>query len=168
MDKKLLVTYASKSEETADIAQRIGNDLLIKGLDVDVLPVTEVTDISSYDGVVIGSCVYIGQWNDDATMFVKRFEDDLKFVPVWIFSNGNTGEADVYKLVRGWRLPGIVQKYVDRIEPQGVTVFLGATDDRELNWAEKLMMGYIDSNFGDHQNWKKVDFWASQIATQFA
>ena len=128
MDKKILVTYASKTEETADIAQRIGYDLIDKGLEVDVVPVTEVMDISSYDGVVIGSCVYIGQWNDDATMFVKRFEDDLKFIPVWIFSNGNTGEADVYKLIRGWRLPRIVQKYVDRIEPQGVMVFLGQDD----------------------------------------
>ena len=167
MDKKLLVTYASKSEETAEIAQRIGADLMIKGLEVDVLPVTEVSDISSYGGVVVGSCVYIGQWNEDATMFVKQFEDELKLVPVWIFSNGNTGDADVYKLVRGWRLPRIVQKYVDRIEPQGVTVFLGATDDRELNWAERLLLGN-DSHFGDHQNWKKIDFWASQIATQFA
>ena len=167
MNKKILVTYASKEGETIEIAERIGKDLVEKGLQVDVMPVREVKKIASYDAVVVGSCVYIGQWNEDATMFVKQFENDLKFIPVWIFSSDPTDAGDIYRLVRGWRLPRIVQKYVDRIEPEGITIFHGHVDHGQTSWLENWMKGKSENEVNILRDWHKVDNWATQIAAHF-
>jgi menaquinone-dependent protoporphyrinogen oxidase len=164
MDKKLLVTYASKEDATVEIAERIGKDLVAKGLQVDVMPVNEVKKVTSYDAVVVGSCVYIGQWNEDAILFVKKFEDDLRFLPVWIFSSDPTDSGDIYRLVRGWRLPNVVQKYVDRIEPEGVTIFHEHVEADQVNWLEKWMKGKSENNDAGFRDWHKVDNWATQIA----
>ena len=48
MNKKILVTYASRAGSTAGVAEAIGKTLTGKGLQVDVLPMEAVKDLASY------------------------------------------------------------------------------------------------------------------------
>jgi len=48
MKQKILITYASRSGSTAEIAEAIGKTLTQNGAQVDVLPMQEVTDLTPY------------------------------------------------------------------------------------------------------------------------
>ncbi len=63
MDRKILVTYASKYGATAEIAGKIGDVLRQAGLQVDLFSFDGVRDLAPYQAVILGSGVYIGQWN---------------------------------------------------------------------------------------------------------
>src|SRR5207342_299308 len=89
--KRVLVVYASRHGSTAGIAERIGEALGAKGLDVTVADAKDRPDPVPFDAYVIGSAVYMGQWEKDATSFVERHESVLATRPVWLFSSGPVG-----------------------------------------------------------------------------
>jgi menaquinone-dependent protoporphyrinogen oxidase len=105
MDIKVLVAYATKKGATAEIAEEIGRVFQQAGLLTDVLPTDRVTDLSPYKAVVLGSAVYIGQWQKKAAAFLQANEEKLAELPVWLFSSGPTGKGDPAQLMNGWRFP---------------------------------------------------------------
>lgn len=72
MDKKILVAYGSKRGSTAEIAEKIGETLRLKGLQVDVLDAGTVNDLTPYSKIILGSSVYIGLWHKKAVLFLKK------------------------------------------------------------------------------------------------
>ena len=164
MEKKVLVAYASKHGATLEIAERIGEKLAENNFQVDVVSAKQVTDLSAYGTVLIGSGVYIGQWIKEAVKFVQSNETTLMELRVWMFSSGPTGEGDASELVQGWKLPRTIQENVDRIKPEGIVVFHGALIDEKLSWLERWMIGKVGAAPGDFRDWKKIDLWAQEIA----
>jgi menaquinone-dependent protoporphyrinogen oxidase len=164
MEKKVLVAYASKYGATAEIASRVGSVLQAAGLPVDVKRAGEVTDLASYDAVILGSAVYAGQWRQEAADFLKENEQVLKSVPVWLFSSGPTGEGDPVALMQGWRFPEALQPIADRIGTRDVAFFAGAIDMNRLNLAEKLIVKAVKAPDGDFRDWAVIEAWASGIA----
>ena len=71
MNRNILVTYASKYGATKEIAEKIGAVIRQAGLQVDVLPVKGVNDLTSYRAVILGCAVYIGKWLKEAGEFLK-------------------------------------------------------------------------------------------------
>lgn len=69
MNKRMLVTYASKHGATAEIAERIGEVLCQAGVQADVVPVDQVGDVNAYGAVILGSALYIDKWQKDAETF---------------------------------------------------------------------------------------------------
>ena len=61
---KILVVWASRHGSTEEVANAIVDELRAEGIDADIKQASEVTDISSYDGFVMGSSVYMTQWED--------------------------------------------------------------------------------------------------------
>lgn len=56
-NNKVLVTYASRFGTAAGVAEAIGNTLRDCGDQVDVLPMSEVTELAAYQAVVAGSAI---------------------------------------------------------------------------------------------------------------
>ena len=164
MDNKVLVTYASKYGATEEIAQKIGEVLTGAGLLTDVMPVKQVSDLSGYDAVILGSAVYIGQWRKEAVKFLKANEITLTERPVWLFSSGPTGEGDPVELLQGWQFPKGQQEIADRIQPRDIFVFHGDVDTNKLNSLHKWMIGKVDAPVGDFRDWEAIISWASSIA----
>ncbi len=160
----MLVAYASKYGSTREISERIAEVLRQSETQVDVLPVTHVADIDSYQAVVLGSAVYIGKWMKGAGEFLALHEKALSRRPVWIFSSGPTGEGDAAALLNGWRLPPDQQPIVERIGPRGVAVFHGNIDAGRLNWVEKTSVKALKKPFGDFRDWNAITAWAETIA----
>jgi len=73
MSKKVLLAYASRAGSTAEVAERIGNILKGLGFDVDVKSVKEVTDVTGYDSIVIGSAVRMFKLLPETVKFAKRY-----------------------------------------------------------------------------------------------
>ena len=164
MDKKVLVAYATKHGSTAEIAEKIGQVLREAGLDTDVLPASRVDDVSPYDAVVLGSAVYIGGWQKNATKFLSTNEQALVEKEVWLFSSGPTGEGDLVELAEGWRFPKSLQSLADRIQPRDITLFHGALAEDGLNFIQKWMLKNVGAPLGDFRDWEAITAWATQIA----
>ena len=120
MDRKILVTYASKYGATQEIAEKIADVLRTAGLPVDIFPVNTVRDITAYQAVILGSGVYIGQWNNEAAAFFRANEKNLANRPVWLFSSGPRGETRCW-WTGGVYLPPCSPSPID--PPRDIAVF---------------------------------------------
>jgi menaquinone-dependent protoporphyrinogen oxidase len=86
--EKVLVTYATRSGSTREIAEFIGKELTALGAQVDVLPIREVTDIAPYGTVIAGGLLYRFGWHPEVAQFVQANKSMLKHKPTAIFVTG--------------------------------------------------------------------------------
>ena len=164
MTVKVLVAYASKYGSTKEIAEKIGESIKGEGLDVDVLSAEKVKDINGYQGVVIGSASYIGMWRKEANNFVKKYEQPLARMPVWIFSSGPAEKGDPVQLMKGWLYPTALKPVIENIKPKDITVFHGNINVDKMNFIEKQMIKMVKSGYGDFRDWKAIAGWGRGIA----
>lgn len=160
----VLVAYASKYGSTAEVAFRIGHVLSTNGIQAEVKPVKEVADIRTYRAVVMGSAVYFGRWRDDAVQFIKRNQEALGRMKVWLFSTGPTGNDDPENLLHGWKYPGELDHLIHRIKPEDVALFHGALDLDRLEEKDALAVRMVHAPEGDFRDWESIEQWALRIA----
>ncbi len=95
---KILVAYATNAGTTADVAQMIGSELGVDGVQVEVRRLEEVTSLDPYTAVVVGAPMIMG-WHKAATKFVKKHQQALSRLPVAYFftakSLTDTGVTDL-------------------------------------------------------------------------
>ncbi|MEJ2739485.1 MAG: flavodoxin domain-containing protein [Dehalococcoidia bacterium] len=168
MENGVLVVYASKYGATAEIAEKIGDVLRQKGIEVNVSPVVGAGDPASYKAVILGSAAYIGQWRKEAVKFLNANEKSLAEKPVWIFSSGPTAEGDPIELVKGWRFPEKLKPVIDSIKPRDITVFHGVLDIDKMNFIEKFMINKVKAPLGDFRDWDSITSWANMIAGELS
>lgn len=165
MNRHILVTYASKYGATKEIAEKIGEVIRQAGLQVDVLPVKGIHDLTSYRAVILGCAVYIGKWLKEAGEFLKVNEKSLAERPLWLFSSGPTGNGDAVALLGGWQLPSDQQPIIDRIQPHNIAVFHGYINPDKVNVIEKWsIQNLVKKPFGDFRDWDAITSWATSIA----
>lgn len=167
MNGKTLVAYASKYGATQEIAEKIGLELHQAGIQVDVRSINNIHDLGQYSAVILGSGVYVEQWNKEAASFLRTNEDSLKNRKVWLFSSGPTGEGDPVDLVKGWHLPAGLKPVADRIQPRGITVFHGNIDPNKLHFIQKwVIKNIVKKPFGDYRDWDAIVNWTSNVASE--
>lgn len=164
MGEKVLLAYATRSGSTAEIAEKIKDVLVLRGLAVDLKPVSGVDSLDQYRAVILGSAVYYGRWRKEAVKFLTDRENVLKEKAVWFFSSGPAGEGDPVELLDGWTFPPLQQEIADRIQPRGITVFHGVMDASRLNIFERWLLKRMDAPMGDFRDWDLVTSWAEEIA----
>jgi len=166
MGSKVLVAYASKYGNTAEIAEKISKVLQNAGLYTDVIPVKRIKKSTDYQAVVLGSAVYIGMWRKEAASFLKANVMDLAQKPVWLFSSGPTGAGDLEEMLEGWKFPSGLKPVADRIHPRDISVFRGAVNMQKLNGLEKWMLNRVQAAEGDFRDWENIVAWAKGIAME--
>ena len=168
---KVLVAYASKYGATKGIAERIGEVLKRRGLDVDVSSCTDIGDASGYDAYVVGSAAYAFNWRKDARKFVTRNAEVLAAHPVWLFSSGPLGTETVDKegndVLEGAE-PKQFAEYEGLIHPRGRQVFRGAYHHDKIRGGDRIIawMPAIRDIMpeGDFREWDAIDAWADSVA----
>jgi menaquinone-dependent protoporphyrinogen oxidase len=163
MSGKILVTFGTKYGATAEIAERIAEELKKSGKLVDILNVRRVEDLSEYDTVVLGSALYMGFWRKEMTRFVKKQAAELAQKKVWIFASGTTNEGDPVKDLEGRIYPPNLQPAMDIIKPVDVTAFHGAIDMGKLSRFEKWVLKKVNAPIGDFRDWAMITEWAKTI-----
>ncbi|HEX9121800.1 MAG TPA: flavodoxin domain-containing protein [Actinomycetota bacterium] len=155
----VLVTYASKHGSTRGIAEAIGSRLRERGVDAEVRPIREVAGLERYDGVVVGSAVYLGSWMKEAQAFLDRHAEALGRIPVCLFSSGPTGTdpADGALLDKQ-------RRRLDAVGARDHHVFAGALDPGHLGFLERRVVKAAKTPLGDFRDWSEVECWADEIA----
>jgi menaquinone-dependent protoporphyrinogen oxidase len=166
MNKKILVAYGSKRGSTAEIAEKVGEALRRKGLQVDVRDAGKVGDLAQYRAIILGSSVYIGLWHRDAVRFLKKNMELLTKYPVWLFICGPTGPGDPVEQMDGWFYPKSLQPVIERIRPRGITCFGGKLVLKALNPFEKWIINKVKAPEGDFRDWQVVEAWANMVGKE--
>ncbi len=113
--KKVLVTYYSRTGNTAEMARMIADGLVDKGLDVTLKRVEEVNidSIAEFDGFVVGSPNYFGtmawpvkKFVDESVKFFKKLDGKAAAA---FTSEGMIGVLDILKafLIHGCVVQGL-------------------------------------------------------------
>ena len=85
---RILVAYGSKRGGTRELAQVIAETLSHTDHDIVFRDARAVEDIDPYDAVIVGGALYAFRWHRHARRFVQRHVEELRRVPVWMFSSG--------------------------------------------------------------------------------
>ena len=85
MDERILIVYAGRYGSTAEVGVAIGQELGQCGATVEVCPAKDVTEIGSYDAVIVGSAIYYGKWLPEAVKFVEMHREVLSRMPLAYF-----------------------------------------------------------------------------------
>jgi menaquinone-dependent protoporphyrinogen oxidase len=157
---RVLVAVASKHGATREIAEAIARSLADAGLVVEVENVEDVSDVASYDAVVLGSAVYMGSWLEPARRFAENHAEALTARPAWLFSSGPTGDPPRPSPDKAVSIDSIA----DRIHPKDHRLFAGKLDHRQLSFAEHALVLAVRAAEGDFRDWGEIATWAAEIA----
>ena len=161
MSDKILVAYASKCGSTGEVAEAIGQALCDAGAAVDVRLAQNVTDVSPYRAVIVGSAIRMGRWLPEAAKFVETHREALSQVPVAYFLTCMTLEDDTEENRR------TVAAYLDPVreivQPVGVGLFAGVMDPSKLSFVFRLMMKAMGTPEGDFRDWEAIRAWADGL-----
>jgi menaquinone-dependent protoporphyrinogen oxidase len=163
--KKILIAYASFCGSTGGVSEAISRDLCDQGAQVDVRLLKNLHDISSYDGVVLGSPVRQSSWLPEAIGFVRKNQERLSRIPVAYFLTCLTlyeNTEENRKKARGYMNP--VLKSVPSVQPIDLGLFAGVLDYSKLNIIYRMIMKSKMKKQGvpegDFRNWEAIHAWA--------
>jgi NAD(P)H dehydrogenase (quinone) len=136
--KKVLVTYYSRSGNTAEMARMIADGLADKGLDVALKRVEEVEidTLPGYDGFLVGSPNYFGtmawpvkKFIDESVKYFKKL--DGKGVAAFTSAGmiGGGGETVVLDILKAFLIHGCVVQGLTSAGHYG-PVAVGKPDER--------------------------------------
>jgi menaquinone-dependent protoporphyrinogen oxidase len=157
---KVLVAAASRHGATHEIAEAIGKTLDAEGMHASVAAIEEAGDPFGYDGVVLGSAVYMGQWLEPARTFVEAHTEALSARPTWLFSWGPIGDPPRPNESQAVDVEDLVAK----THAKGHKLFGGKLDKGKLGFGERAVMLAFRPVEGDFRDWDEIEAWARAIA----
>ena len=158
---RVLVSAASKHGSTREIAAVVAQALEAAGITCDVVEPADVATASGYDAVVVGSAVYIGQWLPEARDLVDRLAEQLREVPVWLFSSGLADQPSK----RGNSAPATTAR-VESLGARAHRHFPGKLDVLQLSLAERATILAARGRYGDNRDMDAVRAWGEGIAAE--
>jgi len=167
MSDKILVTYATRTGSTAEVAEAIGKTLTESGALVDVVSMKDVKDLASYRAVVAGSAIRGGKWLPEAMQFMHTHRVALTQKPFAAFMVCITlampGGEKYRQNVSAWLEP--VRSLVN---PVSEGLFAGVLDFRKkpvtsgmLRMRLAVALGIFPK--GDHRDWNAIHLWAKSL-----
>jgi menaquinone-dependent protoporphyrinogen oxidase len=166
MTKTVLVTFASQTEATAEVAEFIGKTLEEQGMIVTVKAVDQVTDLNRYQALVIGSGVKMDKTYREAQEFLKRSRQSLlqkqfaAFITCGSLSKDTAENRDK------------AQKYANQLaeaasaRPLSQGLFAGRMDMSRAKGLIGLLMRKSASKAEDWRDWDSIRGWAVDLAQQ--
>ncbi len=167
-NNKILVTYASRADSTASVAEAIGKTLSEGCEQVDVLPMQEVKDLTPYRAVVAGSAIQNKRWLPEAMQFLQAHQSELAQKPFAAFlvcmtlamRNGETYRPFVAEFLVPVRA---------LVRPVSEGLFAGVLDIRKVPSFSNRLKFRLSVLFGvwaegDHRDWNAIRLWAESLA----
>jgi menaquinone-dependent protoporphyrinogen oxidase len=167
VNNKILVTYASRSGSTMEVAEAVGKTLSEDRVDVDVIPMQDVKDLAPYRAVIVGSAIRQAKWLPEAVQFIRTHQEALRHKPLAMFTVCITlamSNSDRYRsAVAGWTAPIRAM-----VRPLSEGLFAGILDFKKLpfNWDTLKLRATVAAGIfprGDQRDWTAVHAWAESL-----
>ena len=162
MTPKILLAYGTVAGSTAEVAQAIAEEINQAGVQVTVMPVEDVKDITGYDAVILGTAVRMFHILGKTRRFLRKHRQALNQVPVAYFlvclTMGEEKPENIQK-ANGYAKPMLETK-----APVSLGLFGGCIDHEKLtDFFGKSMKGVPEQ---DHRDWEKIRTWARETYPQ--
>ncbi|MEU2602779.1 flavodoxin domain-containing protein [Streptomyces hirsutus] len=161
MGQRVLVAHGSANGSTEKIAETVAGVLRRAGVTAEVLSARSVTDLASYEAVVVGGALYAGRWHKDARRFVRRHRGALTQRPVWFFSSGpldsTASERDIPPV------PG-VKRAMARLDVRQHVTFGGCLTEGAQGRIARMILR--DGKGGDFRDFAAIEYWAAGVARE--
>jgi menaquinone-dependent protoporphyrinogen oxidase len=164
MSKTVLVTYASKCVSTGEVANAIGKTLAQAGVRVDVLPLKNVTNLSGYQAVFVGSAIRMAKWLPEAADFISENRAILQRVPTAYFTVCATMIGDTP--ANRARAAAFVEPVRTVLIPAAEGYFAGKVDPASLSFFENISLKAKGVPQGDFRDWEKITSWVQSTYAQ--
>jgi menaquinone-dependent protoporphyrinogen oxidase len=166
-NKKILVTYTSRTGWTVGVAEAIGKTLAENGMEVDVLPMHDVKDLSAYHAVVAGSGINGKEWLPEAIQFVRTHQVELKRKPFAVFlvcmtlamRNGEQYRSNISEWLNPVR--ALVHPVSEGLFAGGLDIGRIPSFSDKLKFRMSVMFGIWKE--GDHRDWNAIRTWAESL-----
>ncbi len=166
--RSILVAYASMSGSTGEVAGAVGRALCGPNITVDIRLIGKVTDISTYDAVIIGSAIRSSRWLPEAESFLRENRKRLRNLPVAYFLSCLTlakpGE-EPRRMARAMMEP--LLKEVPEVRPLGLGLFAGVLDYSKFGFGMRTVLRYKmwskGVREGDYRDWTAIRKWALSL-----
>jgi menaquinone-dependent protoporphyrinogen oxidase len=191
---KILVTYATHSGSTAEVARVVMEEIQKSGAQVELRPVNEAGELASYSAVVLGAPMILG-WHRSALRFLRRNRAVLAKKPLAVFvtcmSLTVTGETNVRGVPvvvdenlpkppmtadrlsfkeRYSRVSNYLRPILDacQVKPVSAAVFGGQLNYSHMKWWEMIFVVLIlQAKAGDRRNWNTIRGWGGSLPALF-
>jgi menaquinone-dependent protoporphyrinogen oxidase len=157
MNKRVLVTYATRAGATAEVAAAIAETLSARGYAVDLRPVKEQPSVAPYTAVVMGSAIRMGNWLPEAVEFIQANQAALNALPAALFTVHmlNDGDDEASRTARAGYLKAI-RPLLPRAE---AVYFAGKFDFSRLSFLDRTIAKMVKAVESDHRDWAKIRGW---------
>lgn len=151
--------WASRHGATKEVAQTIAEELGAAGHHVDTIEASQAPSPRNYDAVVLGSAVYMAQWEDSMRRYINTYRKELLDVELWAFSVGLSGVP-----AGGVQDPVRVGPVLLKIQAHDHQTFAGRLQPRELSLRERSIARLGGAVEGDFRDWQQIRAWARNVA----
>jgi len=191
---KILVTYATNSGSTAEVARAITEELRKTGAQAELLPIGEVRELGSYSAVVLGAPMIMG-WHRTALQFLHQNKKALSGMPLAVFvtcmSLTKSAETNIqgvpihvdealpkppqnadnltlkerYSQISNYLRP-ILRACPEK--PVSAGLFGGQLNFGAMQWWAMIFVVLIlQAQAGDRRNWPAIRNWAGSLPALF-
>lgn len=165
MNRHILITYATRSGSTLEVADVIGEVLTGRDFLVDVKPVNEKLSTIGYGAIVMGSTIHMGAWLPEMIQYIRENKMQLNKIPTAIFTVHilNTGSDANSRAAR----EAYIAPIREMINPVHEAFFAGKVDLSTLSFIDSVsaraIQPKIAANSGDFRDWSQICRWAETI-----
>lgn len=161
--RPILVTYASMSGSTQEIAEVVCQELNNLGQPAELLPCRQVSSLAGYRAVVVGIPIYMFHLHKDALRFFQRCQRELPALPVAVFAGGAYGpnaETDSVEVRKN--LDAELAK-ITWLRPVSVQLVGGRFDAARLRFPYNLIPALKQAPPSDARDWEQIRGWAKSL-----
>lgn len=167
-EKTILITYATMSGSTQEIAEFVANELTHLGQPIELRPCREVNDLKTFSGIVIGAPIYMFHLHKEAQRFLQRHQKNLADLPVAVFAGGPYGPNAAQDALE-------VRKNLDNelaklawLKPVSVQLVGGRFDAALLRFPYNLIPALKQAPASDARNWEEIRTWIYSLPALLA
>lgn len=166
MDPNILVTYATRSGSTEEVAQAVAEVLRNHNLPVDLQSAIHAYSIEQYSAVVICVALYGGRMHKDVRRFLAAHRASLTRLPVALFVLGPV-HSDEKEWTGARQQLNKELKRFSWLSPVAQHIVGGRFDPTRLNFPFKLLPGFRKIPASDALDWDLIRHSAAQLVDKF-
>lgn len=162
MQKPILITWATRSGSTAEVATSIVATLRSGGLEVECRPMRDVATLEGYSAAVLGIPLYMTRLHRDGRRFLARHRQELAALPVALFVLGPVHDKEEEFAAARRQLAKQLAGF-PWFAPVSQAVFGGRWDPATLGFPWSLLPAMKNVPVSDARNWTAIHAWAEAL-----